>query len=339
MKKLSLLLFTFVFVQLGLGQVTIESVMISDGFMGQGAFESNSKTFVQGESQRTETKFKFTGSIMKHFNPGGTEVNITRLDEQLIWKFNDKTKTYQEVTFAKLKEMFEKGESEYEKPENADMDVDDNMESEYDWEEPVVTVKNLGENKSINDFNCEHYLVSVLTIGTHKATGIKDTVSFVSDLWNTKKLGNATKPVNDFQKKYMEALGFDRAGNQGLAMLSAMYLNQIKDLEKEVSKIEGYPILNTMTLTTTKHATSSQGGEEEITESEGPDVDLDDIKGSLGGLFGKKLGNMAKNKVQKKKPAGDKAQLFQFTNETKKVVLGPINADNFNVPEDYVLRD
>jgi hypothetical protein len=342
MKKLTSILILLALAQLGLTQVTVESVMKSDGFMGQGAFESKSKTFVQGEAQRSETQFKFTGSLMKHFSPKGTEVNITLLDKQLIWQYNDKEKTYRETTFAELKELFEKGENEIQQTEMPKMKTEDNRESEYEWEKPVVKVENLHEKKKINDFNCDHYLVSFLTIGTHKATGIKDTLSFVSDLWNTKGLGDATKTVSEFQIKYMEALGFERKGNMGLAMLSTMYLDQMKDLEKEVSKLEGYPILNEMTLTSSKHATASQktGDDSEPAEQNTDgDIALDDIKGSLGGLFGKKLGNMAKQKVEKKKSQGNNVQLVRFASETKKVKLGPIKSDKFTVPDNLKLKD
>lgn len=340
MKKIVSLMITVMLVQMGIAQVTIESIMTSDGFMGQGAFESKAKTFVQGEAQRSETQFKFTGSLMKHFSPKGTEVSITLLDKQLIWSYNDQQKTYRETTFAELREMFEKGESEL-GPERPKMEMDDNRESDYEWEKPVVKVEKLGEKKTINDFNCEHYLVSALTVGTHKTTGIKDTLSFVSDLWNTNSIGDATKTVTGFTKKYMEALGFERQGNMGLAMLSTMYLDQMKELENEVSKLEGYPILNTMTLTSTKNAAVSNDpdGEDGPEEEKGPDVALDDIKGSLGGLFGKKLGNMAKQKMEQKEPQGNLVQLVSFTSETKKVKLGPINSDKFTVPQNLKLQD
>lgn len=329
----------FVMSQLVAAQVIIESVMRSDGFMGQGAFESNTKTFIQGDAQRTETQLRFTGSIMKHFSPKGTEIDITRLDKQLIWKFNDQQKTYRETTFAEMKELLEQGKSEFQE-QQPPMEMEDDRESDYQWEEPVVKVEKLGDKQKINGFDCEHYLVSVMTVGTHKETGVKDTLTFVSDLWNTKGLGEAEKTLKDFQKKYMDALGFDKPDNMGLAMLSSLYLNQMKDLEKEVGKLEGYPILNTMTLTSTKHATagSEEVAQEESESEQEAEIALDDIKGSLGGLFGKKLGNMAKKKVEKKKPEGNTVQLFKFTNETKMVKVGPVESDQFEVPAGYELQ-
>ena len=339
MKKILIVFVSMLFAQISIGQVYLESETTSDGFMGQGAFVSKSKTYVQGDAQRTETEFKFTGAIMKHFNPTGKEIDITRLDKELIWKFNDQQKVYQEITFAELKQMFEKGESEYEAPAGTETDAEEKDESDYEWEEPVIEVKKLGDSKELNGFNCDHYLATVMTVGTHKATGIKDTVNFVSDLWNTKNVGNAVKQVDEFQKKYLEALGFERMANQGLAMMSSMYLNQMQDLNKEISKIEGYTILNHMTLTSTKHATQSQEGEEvEAKEEESTEVSLDNIGGSLGGMFGKKLGKMAKQKVAPKKPAGNTVTMLQMTNETKAVKSEKISDDKFSVPSNYTLK-
>ena len=78
--------------QVVFGQVTFETKVTSYGFMGMGAFESTTKTFLQGDAQRTDAKLKFTGAFMKMLSPKGKVTNIIRLDKELIWDFDNKKK-------------------------------------------------------------------------------------------------------------------------------------------------------------------------------------------------------------------------------------------------------
>ena len=315
-------------------QVTIESKMTSNGIAGQGAFESKTKTMIQGDSRRTETEFKFTGSIMKHFNTNVTDIEITRLDKELFWRFNNKENTYTESTFAEMKEMMEKGMAETGWPaeEGTEVEETETDDSDYEWQEPVVEVKKRGNSQKINNYNCENYLVTVTTIGKHKATGIMDTLLFSTDLWNTTEVKKPMEIVSNFDKRFTDALGFSWSSNKGMAQIFNMYRDQMEDMNKELKKIEGFSLKTDMTFTMTNHAKPSAETDEDQEEA---DVALDDIKGSLGGLFGKKLGKMAKKKVEKK--PSDSTNIFQGTNEVQKINVKNINPEDFTVPGNYKL--
>jgi len=100
------LLFAFTALE---AQITIESITTSDGFMGMGASVSTEKSYTQGDARREESNVKFTGGIMKHMSPKETQIEITRLDKEVIWQMNDKDKKYTEMTFAEFKKMMEEG--------------------------------------------------------------------------------------------------------------------------------------------------------------------------------------------------------------------------------------
>lgn len=317
-----------IFAQFAFGQVYHETTVTSDGFMGMGAFESKTKTYVVGEAQRTETDLKFTGKVLKYMSPKGTEVSIVRLDKELIWNIDNAKKTYREQTFAEIKEMMSQG-SEYQTQEMPEQDED--YESEYDWQKPVVKVENLNETKTINGFNCQHYLASVTTVGVHKETGVKDTMLFVSDLWNSKDAEGKMALANDFNMRYMKALGIDVPDNQGLAMITGMYKEQMETLEIEASKLKGYPIINDMKLTMTKNAVPKQeeAGEEKVS--------LRDIQRNFGGLVGKKiLKDAAKNK--KEESNSTTVQLFHMNTEVKDINSNGIAGEMFEVKKGYKLK-
>ncbi len=318
------------FTQLAVGQVSYETVITSDGFMGMGAFESNAKTFVAGDAQRTETDLKFTGKVLKYMSPKGTVVAITRLDKKLIWNIDDAKKSYTEQTFAEIKEMMDKGMEDYDKTQTMP-EQEDNYESEYTWGKPVVKVENLKEDKTINGFNCQHYLASVTTVGVHNETGVKDTMIFVSDLWNSKDAEGKMAIANDFNIRYMKELGIDVPENQGFAMITGMYKEQMDKLEEEVRKLKGYPIINDMKLTMTKNAIPQQ---EEASEEK---VSLRDIQRNFGGLLGKKiLKDATKNK--KEESISSTVRLFHMNTEVKDINSNGIVGEMFEVKKGYKLK-
>lgn len=340
MKHRQIKLFTVItiaFAQMAFGQVTYGTEVTSDGFMGMGAFKSTTKTYLIKDAQRTETNLKFTGAFLKHFSPKGTEVSIIRIDKKLIWNIDDAKKTYREQTFEEIQEMMKQG-SEYQTQQMPEQGED--YESEYEWKKPIVKVENLKETKTINGFNCQHYLASVTTIGTHIETGIKDTMLFVSDLWNAKGVSKNMDLVNDFNKRYMKAIGFDVPENQGLAMIAGMYKEQMQTLADEVSKLQGYPIVNDMKLTITKNLSSVKQEKEEEPEEES--FSMRDIQRNFRGLLGKKLmKDVLDKKAEKKTEEPQKTsvlELFHMKTEVLSIVEGSVSTNKFEIPKGYKLK-
>lgn len=340
MKYRQIKLFTVIiiaFAQMTFGQVTFETKVTGDGFMGMGAFKSTTKTYLIKDAQRTETNLKFTGAFLKHFSPKGTEVSIIRLDKKLIWNIDDAKKTYREQTFEEIQEMMKQG-SEYQTQQMPEQGED--YESEYEWKKPIVKVENLKETKTINGFNCQHYLASVTTVGIHKETGTKDTMLFVSDLWNAKEVSKNMDLVNDFNKRYMKAIGFDVPENQGLAMIAGMYKEQMQTLADEVSKLKGYPIVNDMKLTITKNLSSVKQEKEEEPEEES--LSMRDIQRNFRGLLGKKLmKDVLDKKAEKKTEEPQKTsvlELFHMKTEVKDITGGNIASSKFEVNKGYKLK-
>ncbi len=323
--------------QVVFGQITFETKVTSYGFMGMGAFESTTKTYLQGDAQRTDAKLKFTGAFMKILSPKGTTTNIIRLDKELVWAFGDRKKIYTEKTFDEMRQVFEEyGEAGYSQDMQSGT-TDEDYEAEYKWKKPVVKVKNLKENKTINGFNCQHYLASVTTVGIHVETGIKDTMLFISDIWNAKGVTKKMDLVNDFNKRYMNAIGFDVPENQGLAMIAGMYKEHMQTLGDEVSKLKGYPIVNDMKLTMTNNLATA---EEEVEKEEPKEESLSmrDIQRNFKGLLGKKLMKDALDKKAEKPNEPSASELFHMKSEVLSINEGGIAGEIFEVKKGYKLK-
>jgi len=178
----------------------------------------------------------------------------------------------------------------------------------------------------------------VTTIGKHKPTGKLDTLLFSADMYNSRDVDETMKAVSDFELRLAKALGLDKLDHQALAQVAAQYGEQIKKLTAEMSKLEGYPIHTTMVFTITTHAKAMQPSEEAEAQEpeEEPQADVRDVKGKLGGMFGKKIKDMAKAKAKPKaKSASSAKELFQSTLEVKSISTGDITAGQFEVPADY----
>jgi len=336
-----IIIIAIVLAQVVFGQVTFQTKVTSYGFMGMGAFKSTTKTFLQGDAQRTDSKLKFTGAMMKMFSPKGKVTNIIRLDKELLWEFDDRKKKYTEKTFDEMRAVFEQsGEAGY--PQEMQRgSTNEAYEAEYEWSKPIVKVKKLGDKKTINGFNCQHYLASVTTVGTHIETGIKDTMLFVSDLWNANNVSKKMDLVNDFNKRYMKAIGFDVPENQGLAMMAGMYKEYMQTLGDEISKLKGYPIVSDMKLTMTKNMASVEQEEAEE-EPEEESMSMRDIQRNFGGLLGKKLmKDVLDKKADKKTDEPQKSsvsELFHMKSEVLSITGGSIAADVFEVKKGYKLK-
>jgi len=331
--------------QIAMGQITYETKVTSYGFMGMGAFESTSQTYIQGDAQRTDAKLKFTGAFMKMLSPKGITTNIIRLDKELVWDFTDRKKKYTEQTFDEIREAFkqlEEGEYASGMPTGTSNDDYEDYEAEYEWSKPIVKVKNLGEKKNINGFSCQHYLASVTTVGTHIETGIKDTMLFISDIWNAKGVTKKMDLVNDFNKRYMKAMGFDIPENQGLAMIVGMYKDQMQILGDEIGKLKGYPIVNDMKLTMTQNLSSVEQEEVEEEEPEEESLSMRDIQRNFGGLLGKKVAkDIFDKKADKKTEKPEKtsvAELFHMKSEVLSISDDGIGAEKFEVKKGYKLK-
>ncbi len=339
------LLFAFTAIQ---AQVTYESVTTSDGFMGMGASVSTDKTFIQGDARREESQIKFTGGIMKHMSPKGSEIEITRLDKEVIWKMNDKDKKYTQMTFAEFKKMMEEGLLDQpmmgkpdQKPENKP-----EGEPEYEWQTPVVKARDLGEKKELNGFSCKHYLVTVTTIGKQVSTGKLDTLLLSADMWNSLNAASAMKAANDFEMRLAKALGLDKMA-EAMGPMMAQYGEQFKKLAEEMKKVEGYSVLTDMTLAMTTHSMPKPSKEEleaAQAEPEPEPADVTDVKGAFGKMLGKKIKDAAKAKAEKDKAEKAKGNpnqkvLFHTITVLKSITGGTLAADLFEVPASYKLQE
>ena len=289
--------------------------------------KSTSESAVQGDKQYTKNNSEI--KMMGLFTKKSSSIDITRLDKELFWSLDPEQKTYSEMTFAMLKQAYEGGADELSEANTApEMNEEEQFdESEYKWDEPVVTVDKKETGKKVNGFKSDNYLVTLIMAGTHIETGIRDTVKVVSDLWVTPVTPQMDE-MTAFQQQLAQKLGFEFSGQQMMQLFQA-YESFFSDLGAEVSKIKGYPIKNNIKMKSTNHLQAAAAKDDDADES----VNID-MSNPIGGMLGGFAKKMAKQGVAKKIEDSQR-QVFNIDFELKSIESGSISAEKFDVPADY----
>ncbi len=224
---------------------------------------------------------------------GDSTAQIVDLAEEKVYDLDLNKKTYKVTTFEELRKQMQEAAAKAQKSESK------GDHKEYDFD---LDVKNTGQRKTINSYDCAETLVTVTVHEKGKTLEQAGGLVLTTDMWLTKAVP-ALKEVQDFEKKYAEKmLGGDAA--QQMAAAAAMYPG-LKDamakMQANTATIDGSPIQMTMTvasaLTPEQQKANDQKADQK-TESANP------VSNVLGGLgrFGRK-----KNDQPAAAPSGDKA--------------------------------
>jgi hypothetical protein len=313
--------------------VTVERFNKSGGVQGIGASESAVVEKLSRLKKHETSSFKMTGSVGgflgKFAGDMGSDV-ITDIDKDVVQTLDHKKKAYTErpITLPKEKEQ---------PPARAEKGKEEKPKVRVVRNE--ISVKDTGEKKTINGFDCNRYVVTWLIETENIETGERSKTTMTNDLWNTpetREIRALQKEELEFAKAYMKKLGLsvspEDARKFGMAAVAGMFGD---DEQAVKTKIKGYPIVTAVTWEIESPEASRKAGGETV-EKESEDIDL---SGGVGGL----LGGLAKKAAKKK--AAERAKesakggqvLFDFYSEIKKIDVSSIPPSEFAVPSGYKL--
>lgn len=322
------------------GDVLVERFNKSGGIGGIGANESAVVQKLSGQKKHETSDIKMTGAVGGFLSKMAGDMRsdvITDISKDVIWTLDHKKKSYTEsrITLPKGKEepagRPEKGEGEKPKVRV--------VRSE-------ISVKETGEKKTINGFDCVHYIVTWLIETENIETKERSKTTMTNDLWNTpetKEIRALQKEELEFAKAYMKKLGItaspEDARKFGLAAVAGLMgedeqgvQKKLKELQDKMSKIKGFPI-----VTALKWETETPGGSRQARSEKAEKEEEPDLSGGIGGL----LGGLAKKTVKQKaaesakKDAKAGSVLFDFYSEIKKIDVSSIPSSAFEVPPGY----
>jgi hypothetical protein len=261
-----------------------------------------------------------------------TTGQIIDLAEEKVYDIDIKKKSYKVTTFAELRKRMEDAQKKMQdqaQKEEAKPAAAPEKQVEIDFD-----IKNTGEKKTINGFDTHQAIATVTVREKGKTLEQGGGMVMVADMWLAPTI-KEMKEIRDFNMRYAQKLyGPVVAGASAEQMAAAMAMypmmkQAIAKMNAEGGKIDGTPVLTTMTLDAVKSE------EQMAADAKTTDDQSSKTPSSVGGL----LGGFAKKAAAKKMAGGDnagkaRATFMTSTTEVLKVVT-TVTAEDLAVPAGF----
>ena len=267
---------------------------------------------------------------------GTTTGQIIDLGEEKVYELDLRKKTYTVAAFADLRRAMEEGRKKAEEEAKREQPAEANKDPSAKEYEVDFDVKNTGEKKDSNGFPTSQAVVTITVREKGKPLQQAGGMVMTSDMWLTPSIP-AMKEVAEFRLKYAQKLYgpmMEGASPQDMVRAMAMYPQMKPALEKmaaEGSKLQGTPVLTTITFDAVKSAEQMAAEEKGGSDAKSSGGGGSAVPTSIGGLVGGFGRRMAQRKSDDKAAADagpkDRATVLTTSTETLKVTTTVADAD------------
>lgn len=323
------LLATLLSFSLAWGDTTIETTHKTSGFRGIAASKGTTIQRYQAYKLWESTTTGFAGAILSKITGKQETITITRVDKGVYWTLNSEEMIYEEAPIVPLKDMM--GEKPSDKKAEG--------KSKVQVRNSQFTVKETGASETVNGFPCKEYLITWLLEMEDVETKQRSLSTMTTNLWSTPEtatVSSAQADVMKFQRAFARKLGVnvtpDEARLMGMEVFAAMsgmsraeLSKGLSRVQKEMSKIKGYPIRTEVTWNL------EPAGDASLKEGPGASTSTQDTAGRsclFGGLAGL---------TGQQGPSGG-APLFSSEFEVKSIEVKPVPAKTFEIPSGYTKK-
>jgi hypothetical protein len=264
---------------------------------------------------------------------------IIDLAEEKVYDLDLKKKSYKMTTFAELRRQMEEAQKRAaEDAKKAQRETKESKPAEKDPNAKEVEVdfniKNTGQTKTVNGFNTHQSIVTVTVREKGKTLEQSGGLVMTSDMWLAPRIPEM-KELQDFDLRYAQKLYgpmITGASAQDMATVVAMY-PQVKQamakMNAEGNKIEGTPILTTMTFDAVKSAEQMAEEAKSGGDSGGSSAPPTSVGGLLGGLA-----RRGAAKKDKDEAPSNRATIATTTSELLKLTTD-VSADAVAIPAGF----
>jgi carbon monoxide dehydrogenase subunit G len=252
---------------------------------------------------------------------GAMRASIIDLDSKTITEIDLQKKTYSVMTFDQMKQMMDDmAQKMHQQKSDAQMDM-------------KVSAKATGNSKQIAGYDAKEMLVRIELQGTDEKSGQSGAMVVSTDLWIA-----ATVPgygeMREFYRRMAAELKWTPGGNMFMGRPDVA--KGMAEAMKEVSKLDGTPVYQTMTMGAAGSAgDGTQTASAAPAQQPAPQAERPSIAGALGGRFG-----LGRKKTQDTAPAESKSQagpgtLLEMTTEYAGFSAASVDAGLFEVPAGF----
>ena len=230
---------------------------------------------------------------------GEEDGRIIDLAEEKVYELNLKKKTYTVVTFAELKRRMEEARKRAEENARKTEGKPEQPAAQKDQKESQVevdfNVKTTGEKKTINGFDTQEQVMTITVREKGKTLEQGGGMVLTVDSWIAPKV-TGMKEIADFyrryaQKVYGEAMLAGASADQmaGMMAMYPMMKQAIAKMNAEGDRVQGTPILSTMTFEGVQSEAEMAKSQEAKQQSDAESKKTPTSVGGMLGRFGSKI--------------------------------------------------
>jgi hypothetical protein len=251
--------------------------------------------------------------------------SIIDLDSKTITEIDLQKKTYSVMTFEQMKQMLDNmaQKMHQQKPE-AQMDM-------------KVSAKATGNSKQVAGYDAKEMLVRIEMQATDEKSGQTGAMVVTTDLWIAPMV-SGYREIREFYRKMATELNWTPGGNMFMARPDVS--KGMAEAMKEVSKLDGTPVYQTITMGAAGTGTSGDGTQTAAPppqQQQQQQSDKPSLSGALAGRFG-----LGRKKSQDTQPAQQQQQsqaapgtLLEMTTEYSGFSSASVDAASFEVPAGF----
>ena len=264
------------------------------------------------------------------------QATVIDLAAQTVTTIDTQRKTYTVMTFEEFRQMMEQMSQKMQKSQ----DQGGKMEFK-------VSAKDTGNTKEIAGYQTKELVLRMEMQATDQKSGQQGSMVISSDIWLAPSVAGYQE-VRAFYTRMGEKLAFNPGG--GMFMSSPEASKNMGELYKEIGKLDGIPVLQTISMGGAGQPgsgdTSAQQGGGQQQQQQQPPAARPSLGGALGGALGGKFG-LGKKKQQddqastgqpsqqQQQGTGNPGSLMEATTEMSGFSSDPVDDSTFAVPAGF----
>jgi hypothetical protein len=259
-------------------------------------------------------------------NRSSMHASIIDLDSKTITEIDLQKKTYSVMTFEQMKQMLDNmaQKMHQQKPE-AQMDM-------------KVSAKATGNKKQIAGYDAKEMLLRIEMQGTDEKSGQTGAMVVTTNLWIASTVPGYSE-VREFYRKMAMELNWTPGGNMFTARPDVS--KGMAEAAKEISKLDGTPVYQTMTMGAAGTAPAADGAQTTPPPAQQTQQTQQAERPSLGGALAGRFG-LGRKKQQDSQPAQQQQQsqaapgtLLEMTTEYSAFSSAAVDPTLFDIPAGF----
>jgi hypothetical protein len=264
------------------------------------------------------------------------QATVIDLAAQTVTTIDMQKKTYTVMTFEEFRQMMEQMSQKMQKSQ----DQGGKMEIK-------VSTKDTGNTKEIAGYQAKELVLRMEMQATDQKSGQQGSMVITSDMWLAPSIAGYQE-VRAFQTRMAEKLAFNPGG--GMFMSSPEASKNMGELYKEMGKLDGIPVLQTISMggagqpgSGDTSAQPGSGGQQQQQQQQ--PAARPSLGGALGGALGGRFGLGKKKQQDDQASAGQQSQqpqgsgnpgsLMEATTEMSGFSSDSVDDSMFAIPEGF----